>query len=111
MSHTLLLDNEFVRIKILMYLAALAAREINPRRFRAHLTQVILPAIDSDTPDKQLSRLAKNTISVRTTLRWLRRLGYTHHPVKKGVYVDGHERPKVRAARVEFLKKMKGLQK
>lgn len=106
-SHASLLDNEAVRIKIREHLATLPSGEITPRKFRAHLIEVILPSVNSDILDKSPS---KSTISMRTAERWLRKLGYSRHAVKKGVYVDGHERPDVRLARDKFLRSIEELQ-
>lgn len=87
-SHASLLDNEAMHIKIMEYLACLATGEITPRKFRGHLINVILPSIDLDALD---NTPPKATISMRTAERWLRKLGYSWHAVKKGVYIDGHE--------------------
>lgn len=106
-THASLLDNESVNIKISEYLASLPSGEIMLRKFRAHLVQVIFPALDPIL----LKQARKNSISLRTACRWLRRLGYALHQAKKGVYIDGHERPDVRAAREEFLRNMLELQK
>jgi hypothetical protein len=39
--------------------------------------------------------LGKATISENCARHWLKRLGYELTTVKKGIYVDGHERPDV----------------
>ena len=41
-------------------------------------------------------------ISISTTWRWLRRLGFTYDSRKKSFFVDGHERPNVVCRRNEF---------
>ena len=41
-------------------------------------------------------------ISISTTLRWLRQLGFSYNSRKKSFFVDGHERPNVVARRNEF---------
>lgn len=109
-NHASLLDNEAVQLKIRCYLARLQIGEVTPRKFRAHLTDVILPSIEPLSFEKA-GRLPGKTISLCTAVRWLRRLGYSRHPIKKGVYVDGHERADVKEARDAFLKEMDKLQK
>lgn len=50
----------------------------------------------------------QGSISERTAARWLNKLGFRISHVQKGVYVDGHEREEVVAARkkyIEFLEK------
>ena len=42
------------------------------------------------------------TVSLTTSLRWLHHLGFLVLTPKKGVFVDGHERPDVVAQRKEF---------
>ena len=48
-------------------------------------------------------------IRSRTARRWLKRLGYNWQDVKKGVFLDGHERDDVVQYRQKFLEEMKGL--
>lgn len=43
------------------------------------------------------------TICESTAVQWLKRLGFKHDLVRKGVYVDGHERDDVKAARKDFI--------
>ena len=45
-------------------------------------------------------------LSVRHATRWLHRIGQQFFELKKGSYIDGHERPDVVEYRVEFLKRM-----
>ena len=51
------------------------------------------------------------TIHVNTARNYLRSFGYDFSRVKKGVYVDGHERKDVVEYRMEFLRKMSELEK
>ena len=44
----------------------------------------------------------ESPISLSTTWRWLRRLGFTYDTRKKSFFVDGHERPNVIFRRNEF---------
>lgn len=52
----------------------------------------------------------KLSLSARTALKWLHRLGYNWKEVKKGIYKDGHERPNVVEYRQEvFIKTLEEL--
>ena len=57
---------------------------------------VIIPSLGLDTGGQQISE--------STARRWLTKLGYELKEVKKGIYIDGHEREDVIAYRNEFLK-------
>lgn len=87
-----------MRVRILMYLAAQKIGEIKPRRFQKMLIKEIFPTLE---PLDGVSH--KASISITMAQRWLQRLGYTRHSTKKGVYVDGHERPDVLKAWEDFL--------
>ena len=52
----------------------------------------------------------KSGIRSRTARKWLNKLGYNWQEVKKGVFIDGHEREDVVADRAKFLHKMKELE-
>ena len=94
-GHHTLLDNETILHDVHAYLAAQALGTITPLKFRQHVNDVILPALGIDTTV---------TISEPTARRWLRfKLGYQCKEAKKGLYVDGHERPDVIKERKEFL--------
>ncbi|KAG1834679.1 hypothetical protein EV424DRAFT_1341031 [Suillus variegatus] len=54
----------------------------SPQSLQSHY-KVIIPALDL-TGDK-------SSISERTSLNWLKKLGYLCKNVQKGMYVDGHE--------------------
>ena len=41
-------------------------------------------------------------VSISTTWRWLRRLGFTYDTRKKSFFIDGHEQPDVLFCRNEF---------
>jgi len=60
---------------------------------------VIIPSIGLD--------LGGKSIGEKCSRRWLHKLGYSMTEVKKGVYVDGHERKDVIEYRTEFLKTVK----
>jgi hypothetical protein len=90
-----LLDNESVVHGVRRYLAAQNLGSITPHLICRHVNKVIIPALDLT--------MKKATISERTAINWLKKLGYTCKDVKKGVYFDGHERPDVIEARKKFL--------
>ena len=56
--------------------------------------------------EETVSTLSKSArIRARTARRWLKKMGFSYKDVKKGVYVDGHERDDVKKYRTEvFLK-------
>jgi hypothetical protein len=60
--------------------------EVNPRRFQQALNTEILPA---------LSITLTRPLCERTARRWLLKLGWRLKALKKGVYMDGHERDDV----------------
>jgi hypothetical protein len=90
-----LLDNEAVLHGVRRYLAAQNLGSITPQLLCRHVNKVIIPALDLTEK--------KSSISERTAINWLKKLGYTCKDVKKGVYFDGHERPDVVEARKKFL--------
>jgi hypothetical protein len=49
--------------------------------------------------------IAKLTISIKTALRWLDKLGWTYGKLKHGMYLDGHERADVVEYREAFVKR------
>jgi len=62
--------------------------------------------LSGGAPDEQTK---KSGIRSRTARNWLKRLGYNWRDVKKGVFLDGHERDDVVEYRQRFLKDMNGL--
>jgi len=56
------------------------------------------------------SRMRKRKgVTARTIRRWLRRNRYNYTDVRKGVYIDGHEREDVVAYREQFVQALEGL--
>ena len=94
-----LLDNQAILLGVRKYLAAQGLGTITPRELCRHVNEAICPALGF-TGDNA-------TISERTAINWLHKLGYSYTDVRKGLYFDGHERPDVVEARVKFLEKMK----
>lgn len=45
--------------------------------------------------DPQRPLGCKNRIRARTARRWLAKMGFSYTGIKKGVYIDGHEREDV----------------
>jgi len=60
-----------------------------------------------ETVIRNENSIVKRSISERTARNWLNRLGFEWKDVRKGVYVDGHEREEVVHYRQEvFLPEM-----
>lgn len=96
------LDDEDVQAHARSWLRAQKLGSITPINFQQALNMDILP---------NLNIMLKRPLCVRTARRWLVKLGYQLVSLKKGVYMDGHERPDVVAYRNdEFLPKMLGLE-
>lgn len=69
--------------------------QITPHKLQHEVNKTIIPTLGLD--------LGKNTISENCARHWLKKLGYELTSVKKGVYVDGHERADVVEYRKAFL--------
>ncbi|RPB11555.1 hypothetical protein P167DRAFT_575298 [Morchella conica CCBAS932] len=63
---------------------------LDPRRAEIHIADAL-----NDIPNIEKFGPGGNRIRVRTARKWLKRLGLVHGTVRKGVYVDGHERDDV----------------
>jgi len=78
----------------------------------AEVEDLVLNAIErvglQDGQEENHHRKRKG-IRARTARRWLAKLGFHWTEVKKGVYVDGHERVDVVEERVRFLEQLEGL--
>ncbi|KZT68737.1 hypothetical protein DAEQUDRAFT_745617 [Daedalea quercina L-15889] len=93
-----LLNDERVQTAARQYLTSLQAGEVTPKIFCCALNEEIFPT---------LGYRLKSGLSNRTARRWLVKLGWRCMGLKKGVYMDGHERPDVRRYQdEEFLPKM-----
>jgi hypothetical protein len=74
------------------------AGTVTPQKFATAISETILPSLDI---------ALKKPLGQRTARRWLHKLGYRHVQFRKGVYMDGHERPDVVKYRNEqFLPQM-----
>jgi hypothetical protein len=49
--------------------------------------------------------ISKATISTKTALRWLEKLGWSYGKLRNGMYLDGHERPDVVEYRRGFVER------
>jgi hypothetical protein len=70
---------------------------VRPSKLRSYVNEHLLPELGFG-----------GSICERTATRWLGKLGFRLCHVQKGVYVDGHEREEVVAARktyIEFMEK------
>jgi hypothetical protein len=95
-GHHTLLDNEAILHDVRVYLSTQALGTVNPRTLCHHVNKVILPTLGIE-----------GTIAESTARRWLRsKLGYECKESKKGMYVDGHERPDVIEERKVFIEQI-----
>ena len=70
--------------------------------------QILISAESSGTAEKSIPRSTR--IRARTARRWLNKMGFSYGTVRKGVYVDGHEREDVKDYRNNvFLPKWREL--
>ena len=81
-----LLKDEQVQTAARAHLSSVPTGEVTPRQFHKALNDRILPT---------LGLAVKHGLSERTARRWLLALGWRRTRVKKGVYMDGHERPDI----------------
>ena len=86
-----------------MYLAAQKLGTITPQFLCKEVNEVILPTLGLTEK--------KASICEHTAVNWLKKLSYECKDVRKGIYIDGHERPDVVEYRVKFLVKMEEYQR
>ncbi len=65
---------------------------MRPAKLKRYVNEFLFPELKIE-----------DTISESTAVRWLKKLGFSLCRVRKGVYVDGHERPDVVKVREEFI--------
>jgi hypothetical protein len=93
-GHHSLLDNESVLHGVRVYLAMQVLSSVTPQMLCQHVNDVLLPAF----------RMQGSIVEL-TAQRWLRfRLRYQCKEAKRGIYIDGHERPDVIEERKEYIK-------
>ncbi|KAI0676399.1 hypothetical protein C8Q78DRAFT_17309 [Trametes maxima] len=80
------LHDESIRRAARDWLSAQAVGEVTPRCFQQSLNTTILPSLNVQL---------RQPLSERTARRWLIKLGWRRTTLRKGVYMDGHERPDV----------------
>ncbi|KAJ2922656.1 hypothetical protein H1R20_g14444, partial [Candolleomyces eurysporus] len=97
-AHPSLLNNEAVAHAVRRYLTVVAVGEITPLMLQRRVNEVIIPALGLN--------LGGAKISEGCARRWLHKLGYNQTEAKKGMYVDGHERPDVIAYRTKLLEEL-----
>lgn len=51
----------------------------------------------------------RKSVRARSARRWLRQLDYQYKDIRKGIYLDGHERPDVIDYRNQFLERLEQL--
>ena len=78
-------NDERLQSAALDWLSKLPTGEVSPKRFCEALTKEILPSLG----------IGKDALSEWTARRWLVKLGWRRTRLKKGVYMDGHERDDV----------------
>jgi hypothetical protein len=81
-----LLKDEQVQTVVRAHLASVPIGEVTPKQFHKALNDDILPL---------LGLVVKGGLLEHMAWRWLLALGWRCTRVKKGVYMDGHERPDV----------------
>lgn len=86
-------NDERLQSAALDWLSKLPTGEVSPSRFCKALTEDILPYLG----------IGKEAVSERTARRWLIKLGWRQTRLKKGVYMDGHERDDVVKYRNEIF--------
>jgi hypothetical protein len=94
-----LLTDSDVYLRISSWLREHHKFDVTPRMLQKYVSESVLPNIGVSNENKGISE--------KTATRWLRALGWIRSEAKKGVSVDGHERPDVVTYREDFLQKMK----
>jgi len=89
-----LLYNEIVEKRTRDWLTSQPTGKVTPRRLQDALNSVIFPDLEIRT---------KSPLSEQTARRWLIKLGWRRTVVRKGVYMDGHEREDVVKYRQEVF--------
>jgi hypothetical protein len=58
--------------------------QIKPVKLRRYVNEFLLPSLDIEA-----------TISESTAMRWMKKMGFSLSRVRKGIYIDSHEREDV----------------
>jgi len=95
-GHHSLLDNESVLHNVHVYLTTCVLGSVTPHALCQHVNGVMLPALG-----------IQGSIVESTAQHWLKfRLGYQCKEAKRGIYIDGHERPDVIKERKGFISEL-----
>ncbi|KIK49712.1 hypothetical protein GYMLUDRAFT_253663 [Collybiopsis luxurians FD-317 M1] len=101
-AHASLLNDIRVSSKLRLWSDGLIAEEeggwvnkLRPEKLRRYVNEFLFPSLGIES-----------TISISTATSWLKKLGFRLARHKKGVYVDGHERPDVVVKRSQYAKIM-----
>jgi hypothetical protein len=89
-----LLFDESVKLACMEWLTSQPSGQVTPHLFQKALNSTILPA---------LNIALKKPLCERTARRWLVKLGWQMTLLRKGVYMDGHEREDVRKYRQDVF--------
>jgi len=81
-----LLKDKQVQTAARAHLSGIPTGEVTLRQFHKALNNQILP---------MLGLAVKGRLSEHMAWQWLLALGWRHMRVKKGMYMDGHERPDI----------------
>lgn len=88
------LKDERLQLAAREWLTSQAIGQVTPKEFRHVLNNTILPLLGIDLP---------KGLCERTARRWLLKLGWRRMCLRKGVYMDGHERDDVKKYRQEVF--------
>lgn len=95
--------NEELNKKASEYVRANAAVEGKPNLTSIEFCKWVNKTL---LPNSTLEPGFPRRISVETARKWLHEMGFEVLTAKKGIFVDGHERPDVVESRAKFLRKM-----
>ncbi|KAF8337206.1 hypothetical protein F5887DRAFT_1161111 [Amanita rubescens] len=88
------LADKGVETRVKDYLSTVPSGKVTPRALRDQVNLRIFP---------ELGIKPKKPLHVRTARRWLIKLGWRHSMIRKGIYMDGHERADVVKYRREIF--------
>ena len=88
------LHDEAVRLQVKSFLNNIPTGKVTPASLVKHVNGEVFPL---------LGIIPSKPLSVRTGRHWLIKLGWRHTAIKKGVYMDGHERKDVVLYRKEIF--------
>jgi len=95
--------NEELNKKATEYVRANAAAKGRPNMTTVEFCKWVNKAL---LPSSTLEPGFPRRTSVETARKWLHEMGFEVLTARKGIFIDGHERPDVVASRMTFLRKM-----